>query len=326
MPTELEGELQEITSHITNGESKLKQLRGALDIPLLQRWNLKSYHEIPQTSQGCSLFAWAIQNKNTTALDLLMKNLELKNLPDEAPVDSRLAEKSNLLHRAVEYYDKPTWAFVLQRINTNRVFEQLGKNKTTVLHAAASRNLADIFRTLHDKVGDGLGTRLLKTLDGENRTVLHMAASKNTFDEEARKKCYDTVVELLEIQPQLIKLQDQNGETVFHKAVMANQKEVLQHLLTVDPNVLSKCDRNKDSAYSFYWKRRGIHDHIQNESKKDKDSFRELSRTPSIDEEIGLILHKAILGLDKNISTMRQLLFKDGILPVFSFEATYPAD
>ena len=313
-----EVELQQLMSHIASGESHLRQLRQALDESLLKRWDLATYRDIPKTSQGSTLFAWAIQNKNTIALELIMKNLGLESLPEDLPVEFRSEEKSNMLYTAVEYYHEPTWKFVLQRIDTNRVYKQLGKAKNTVLHAAAKRNIADIFRTLHDKVGNTLKDRLLKTRDGHGQTVLHVAASRLAYDGDSLERCYDTVLELLKIQPKLINIQDRDGETVFHKAVMANQKRVLQHLLTVDAKVLSRCNKYHDSAYSLFWKKRGKSDYIRAMSIKDAESFRGVSRTPSFDEEIGSILHKAILGLDNlSISERRQLLFKDGTFSMF---------
>lgn len=317
MSSQSEVELQQLMSHIMNGESHLEQLRQALVEPLLNKWHLQTYHDVPKTRQGPTLFAWAIQNKNTVALDLLMKNLGLEFLPDEHRVKVK-AEKSNLLYIAVEYYHEPTWNFVLQRIDIERAFEQLGKKGTTVLHAAANRNIADIFRALDVKVGNALKNKLLETRDGLSQTVLHAAASKMNHDEDASQRCYDTVIELLRIQPRLIDIRDRTGETVFHKVVTANQKHVLQHLLMVDATILSKCDKNNDSAYSFFLKKRGQSNHIRRESRKDPEILKSVSRTLSFDEEIGSILHKAILGLDElNISTRRRLLFKDGNLSMF---------
>lgn len=318
MTSHSEVELQRLVSHIASGESHLGQLRQALDEPLLKRWNLATYRDIPKTSQGSTLFAWAIQNKNTIALELIMKNLGLEYLPEDLPVEIRSEEKSNMLYTAVEYYHEPTWKFVLQRVDTNRVYEQLGLAKNTVLHAAAKRSIADMFRSLHDKVGNTLKDKLLKTRDGQGQTVLHVAASRLAYDGNSLERCYDTVLELLKIQPRLIEVQDRNGETVFHKAVVANQKRVLQHLLEMDARVLSKCDRYHNSAYSFFQKKSSKSDYIRAISSKDVESFRGVSRTPSFDAEIGSILRRAILGLDNlSISERRQLLFKDGAFSMF---------
>ena len=318
MTSHSEVELQRLVSHIASGESHIGQLRQALDESLLERWNLATYRDIPKTSQGSTLFAWAIQNKNTLALELIMKNLGLESLPEDLPVEFRSEEKSNMLYTAVEYYHEPTWKFVLQRVNTNCVYEQLGRAKNTVLHAAAQRNIADIFRSLYVQVGNTLKGKLLEIRDGQRQTVLHVAASRLAYDGDSLERCYDTVLELLKIQPKLINVQDSNGETVFHKAVMANQKRVLQHLLEVDARVLSKCDKNSDSAYSFFRKKRSKSDYIRTRSSRDVESFRGVSRTPSFDEEIGSILHRAILGLHNlSISERRQLLFKDGTISRF---------
>ena len=310
-------ELQNLMSHITNGQSHLEHLRNALSVPLLEKWRLNTYRDIPETRQGSTLFAWAIQNKNKTALELLMQNFRLELLPDDPPEHPEQKQKSSLLYIAVEYYDEPTWAFVLERIDIKRVCVPLGKGKTTVLHAAANRNVADIFRALHRRFRSTLGDKLLEIRDGSGQTVLHVAASRSRYDEGAEQRCYDTVTELLKIQPELIKVQDNNHETVFHKAVIANQKNVLQHLLAVDATMLSKCDKNKNSAYVTFLRKRGNRDHVQTKSRNDIQILEGLSRTPTFSEEIGSILHKAILELDKDYSTLRQLLFKDGTLPMF---------
>ena len=318
MSDQSEHEVQQLVSHITNGESNLDQLRQALGEPLLTRWHLETYRDIPTTNQGRTLFGWAVQNKNKAALELLMQNFGLKFLPEEPRMEVRPAERPSLLQIAVEHYHQPTWTFVLQHIDDiKRAFEQIGRSKTTTLHAAAKRNNAEVFRALHEKIGSTLKDKLLETRDGQKQTVLHVAASGVTYNEDASQRCYDTVVELLKIQPELIKSQDEHGETVFHKAVLAKKKQVLQYLLTVDATILSKCDKNEDSAYIFFQKERGKRDHMQNVFRNDAESFK-LPRTLTFDEEIGLILRKAILGLDKlNISTRRQLLFKDGTFSMF---------
>ena len=301
MSSQSEHEVQKIVSYITGGDPHLEQLRSALSLPLLDRLGLESDHDIWKSPQGQTLFACAIRVKNTTALELLMQNLSLESLP-----------KEDLLHIAVENYDEQMWRFLLQRIDLKHVFERLGTNQTMILHAAANRNIADVFRDLHERMGSDLERKLLETLNGRKETVLHVAASTSTIGDESSQRCYDTVVELLKIQRRLIREQNENGETVFHKAVAANQKRVLQYLLTVDATVLSKCDKKKESAYGLFLRRRDI---VQ--SRKDQDIHPKLPRVNSFDEEIGSILLKAILELDVKISTMRQLLFKDGNLSGF---------
>ena len=306
-------ELESILSYIRNGESQHEQLRSALDSPLLKQRHLDMLHDDPGSFQGQELITCAIQHRNLFALEFLMKNLE---------VDTERAQ--SLLHCAVENYDERTWNLVVQRIKYEHMFKQFGKGQTTILHIAAVRNIAGVFRGLYDKMGRELQKKLLKTRDGQRQTVLHAAASTSTFGAESLQRCYDTVVEILKIQPELIGAQDKSGETVFHKAVAANQRRVVQHLLTVDATTLRICNKKKESAYGLFIKRRVQSDHIQ--SSREMNGYRGLPRTNSFSEEIGAILHKAILELDVDIPTMRQLLFKDGTLPSRSLNSTCSYD
>ena len=306
-------ELEQILSYIRNGDSQHEQLRSALDSPLLKQWHLDMLNDNPRSFQGQELLTCAIQHRNPSALELLMENLE---------VDAERAE--NLLNCAVENYDEQMWNLVVQRIECEHMFKQFGRSQTTILHTAAVRNIAGVFRGLHDKMGSELGNKLLETRDGQRQTVLHAAASTSTFGAESPQRCYDTVVEILKIQPGLISARDRNGETVFHKAVAANQRCVVQHLLTVDAATLRICNKKKESAYGLFIKRRVQSSHIQ--SRREMDSYKGLPRTDSFNEEIGAILHKAILELDVNIPTMRQLLFKDGTLPSRSLNSTCSYD
>lgn len=297
-------ELQQLMRLIEEGN--MRQLREALGEPLLEKWKLPAYQNIPTIDQGDTLLSWAIRMKSPEALDLLMTNLGMEFLPEAPEVDIEFEEKADLLFTALKYYDEPTWKTVIQHIDAKKAFRHLGPKGDSVLHAAARQNITGIFRTLYTQAGTTFKEKLFLK-DNRGQTALHVAMSRRFLT---------TVLELLEIEPKLIAEQDQDGETVWHRAVTLNEKQILEYLIKVDANSLRKCDNKNDSAYRTFTKIMVEFEHIRNNSSPNRELLRHVPQTVPFDPEIGPILDKAILNLDLTIAEKRKLLFKEGIVDI----------
>ncbi len=297
-------ELQQLMRLIEEGN--IEQLREALGEPLLEKWKLPAYQNIPTIDRGDTLLSWAIRMKSPEALDLLMTNLGMEFLPETPEVDIEFEEKADLLFTALEFYDEPTWKTVIQHIDAEKAFRHLGPTGDSVLHAAARRNITGIFRTLYTQAGTTLKEKLFLQ-DSHGQTALHVAISQGFLT---------TVLELLEIQPKLIAEQDHNGETVWHTAVKLNEKQILENLIKVDANSLRKCDNKNNSAYRTFTEFTLKFKHVRNNSSPNKELLRHVPQTVPFDPEIGSMLDKAILNLDLTISEKRKLLFKEGIVDI----------
>ena len=246
-----------------------------------------------------TLFQLPIRYGNLQDLKILMRYFNLSTLPEESSTPN---ETTNLFCLAVVNYDESTFKYVLAHIDADQALRQLEPRKRSVLHVAADAGKTDVFRILYEAKGDDIKRKILDARDSKQQTALHVAVSM---------KRLETIVELIRIQPELLKVQDALGETVFHKAVTTN-KEVLERLLASNAGVLAQCDAQGNSPYGHF---------LQIGSEKDayntiRQNEGDIQQTQSFDDSVGSILIQAILTLE-NVSVLdkRKLLFKDSTFP-----------
>ena len=279
-------------------KARSQELNEALN-NLSTKFNLWTYEAVLKFKHKPTLLGLAIQSQNLEGLKILMKTFGLSILPEESSAPD---EATDLFYLAVVYYHEPVFRYVSDHIDVDQVLRPLQPRQWPALHVAARRGPAAIFRVLHEAKGDDIKSRILHVRDSKQQTTLHVAASMNQVE---------TVVELIRIQPELIKAQDALGETVFHKAVTANGKDVLRYLLESHAEILTQCDRQGNSPYRHLLERRG-NQAIQISTSESQEA-EGVRRTQSFDDSVCSILIQAILTLE-NVSVVdkRKLLFKDG--------------
>ena len=247
------------------------------------------------------LFKLAIRYAGRQHLKTLMDNFNLSTLPEESSIPD---ESTNLLCLAVAYYDEPTFKYVSAYIDADQALRQLQPSKRSALHVAAATGKTDVFRILYEAKGDDIKRQILEARDDQEQTALHVAVLNRRIE---------TIVELIRIQPELLEVQDANGETVFHKAVSTN-KEILECLLASNASVLAQCDAEGNSPYRHFLERGSRKDFHDTMNQWDEDDEQEdIQQTQSFDDNVGSILVQAILTLE-NVSVLdkRKLLFKEG--------------
>ena len=288
---EVIGELKALVT----SQSKSAEFKEALN-DLRNKGELLAHETVPEhKDRRNELLGLTIRYQNVQALEILMDFFNLSTLPEDSSTPN---ESADLLCLAVTYYHEPTFRYVLAHIDADQALRHSEQRQQSVLHVAADAGIKEVFRILYEAKGDDMKRKILDARDSKQQTALHVAVSKNRLE---------TVVELIRIQPELIKVQDANGQTVFHKAVTTN-KEILECLLASNPEVLAQCDALGNSPYTYLLDEREFTTAYTTLGQVEGN----IDQTESLNDSIGSMLFQAILKLE-NVSALdkRKLLFKD---------------